>query len=444
MSQRTTRRRFLSTAGLAAVGGLAGCVGGSPSATERPPTTERRVSPTTTPEPTRWSDDPREYRGDLLHAPDDWSGWSAYDGTLTETSETAFLGSTSMRLEDVDGSRVRCRYDTDDDPLDLRDHAICAALRWDLPDRVVRFALVLEDGSGNRLSAPANAVPSAVDTDDDWVMTEFGFSFLLDDEYVDLADIRDLKLVFNNGGSDRTRYYIDNIRLVPYEPRRGAVAFTADDGNRGQVETMRPILREYGFPSTHFNMKSTTGGDDHLSRDDLQEIAGEPGCLVSPHPQHDLSLPQMTDEESYAAIRAEYEFHADELGLGHDHARYMSWPRGASDTGTIAQAREFHDLAFDGVAGATAGWTSAAPMSIARASFDDLEDLLRALDVAEHYGRVLTPQFHRFRDDLPTDNGNVRPEDFQTFVDEVASRDVDVVSIDDLARIHEQGEATGR
>lgn len=439
MSHRATRRTFLSTAGLAALGGLAGCVGAPPSTTERSPTTERRSSPAATPEPARWSADPREYRGELLHAPDDWSGWSAYDGTLTETSETAFLGETSMRLEDVDGSRVRCRYPVEGDPLDLRDHALCAALRWDLPDRVVRYAMILEDGSGNRLAALANAVPSAPETDDDWVMTEFGHSYLLDDEFVDLADITELKLVFNNGGSDATRLYIDNIRLVPYEPRRGAVSFTADDGNVGQIATMRPMLREYGFPSTHFNMKSKTGHDGQLSREQLQEIAAEPGCRVSPHPQHDLSLPQMPDDESRAAIRAEYEFHADELGLGHEHARYMSWPRGASDTGTIAQAREFHDLAFDGVAGATAGWTSAAPMSIARASFDDLDDLLRGLDIAEHYGRVFTPQFHRFRDDLPTADGNVTPEDFQTFVDEVASRDLDVVSLDDLARAHEQG-----
>jgi peptidoglycan/xylan/chitin deacetylase (PgdA/CDA1 family) len=299
--------------------------------------------------------------------------------------------------------------------------------------------MILEDGSGNRLAALANAVPSAPETDDDWVMTEFGLSYLIDDEFVDLADITELKLVFNNGAGDRTRLYIDNIRLVPYEPRRGAVAFTADDGNVGQLATMRPVLREYGFPSTHFNMKSKTGHDGQLSRDQLKEIAAEPGCRVSPHPQHDRSLPQMPDDESHAAIEDEYAFHADELGLGHEHARYMSWPRGASDTGTIAQAREFHDLAFDGVAGATAGWTSAAPMSIARASFDDLDDLIRGLDIAEHYGRVFTPQFHRFRDDLPTANGNVTPADFQTFVDEVASRDLDVIPIDELARVHEQG-----
>ena len=441
MSPQSTRRRFLSTVGLTTLGGMAGCIGTDSPATERSLATETPTSrppQTPTPEPERHSDDSREFRGRPLHDPDDWSGWSATNGRVTPTTEAAFLGTTSMRLNDTDGSAVRCVYDAGDDPLDLRSTAMCGAVRWDLPNAGVAFQMVLVDGNGVRVRAPANAVASPGYTDDDWTMTEFGIAEEIDDEPIDLSDIIRLKLVFSNGPSAHTRVYVDNLRLIPFEPRRGAVLFTADDGHPSQLTVMRSVLEKYGFGSTHFNMRTLTGTQRHMTGYQQRELAATDGCFVSPHPQHSQSLPEMSDAESQEALRAEYDFFASEggLGLGHEHARYMSWPYGKSDTGTIEQAREFFDMGFDGTDKATAGWKSAAPMSIARASFDSLEDLLSSLEIAERYGRVLIPQFHVFYDDQPTGGTNATPADFRTFVEAVDSANVDVVTVEEFFEIH--------
>jgi peptidoglycan/xylan/chitin deacetylase (PgdA/CDA1 family) len=444
MERTRTRREYLTVAGLATLGGITGCLGTAPEpATDRwtddPAPTTASSTPVDTATPTYHGEDPREYRGELLHPADDWSGWTATEGRITATSETAFLGTASLRLNDVDRSGIRCVYDAGDDPLDLRSTALCGAIRWDLPDASVAFFAVLVDGQGVRVTAPANAIPAPEHTDDDWVMTEFGIAAEIDDEPIDLSDIRELKLVFNNGVSEHTRVYVDNLRLIPYERRRGAVLFTADDGRRSQLHVMRPVLAEYGYESTHFNMRTATGGSSHMSAEEQRTLAAEDGCFVCPHPQHSRPLPQMSDAESYEALKREYEFFASEdgLGLGHRHARYMSWPYGQSDTGTIDQAREFYDVGFDGTGGATAGWRSAAPMSIARASFDSLEELLSSLAIAERYGRVLIPQFHVFREDEPTGGTNMKPSDFRSFVEAVDSRDVDVVSVEEFYETHE-------
>jgi hypothetical protein len=420
---------------------MAGCISSDSSATERPLATETPTSgspQTPTPEPERYSDDSREFRGSPLHGTDDWSGWTATSGRLTPTTETAFLGTTSMRLNDTDGSAVRCVYDAGDDPLDLRSTAICGAVRWDLPDAGVAFQMILVDGDGVRVKAPANAVASVGHTDDDWVMTEFGIAEEIDDEPIDLSNVVGLKLVFSNGPSAHTRVYVDNLRFIPFEPRRGAVLFTADDGRPSQLSVMRPTLEEFGFGSTHFNIRASTGSERHMTADQQRELAATDGCFVSPHPQHSRSLPEMSDEESRDALRAEYDFFAsdDGLGLGHEHARYMSWPYGKSDTGTIDQAREFFDMGFDGTDRATAGWRSAAPMSVARASFDSLDDLLSSLEIAERYGRVLIPQFHLFDDEEPTGGTNATPADFRTFVEAVDSADVDVITVEEFFEVH--------
>lgn len=441
MSEKSTRRRFLSATGLAALGGMAGCVGTDSPPTERPLATKTPTSQspqTPTPEPERYSDDPREFRGNLLHDPDDWSGWAATSGRVTPTTETTFLGTTSMRLNDTDGSAVRCVYDARDDPLDLQSTAICGAVRWDVPHAGVAFQMILVDGNGVRVRAPANAIASLGYMDDDWVMTEFGIAEEIDDEPIDLSNIVRLKLVFSNGPSAHTRVYVDNLRLVPFEPRRGAVLFTADDGHPSQLSVMRSVLEEYGFGSTHFNMRTLTGGDRHMTAEQQRELAAAKDCFVCPHPQHPRSLPEMSDDESRDALRAEYEFFASEegLGLGHEHARYMSWPYGKSDAGTIDQAREFFDMGFNGTDKATTGWKNAAPMSIARASFDSLQDLLSSLEIAERYGRVLIPQFHVFFDDRPTGGTNAKPADFRTFVEAVDAADVDVISAEEFFEVH--------
>jgi hypothetical protein len=442
MVSERSRRRFLAVTGMASLGGLAGCVGRQ----NAPPAAETATTTTATPEPTpdlppvselaRYSEDDREYGGELLHHPEDWSDWTALQGTMRTTDETAFFGTTSMVLADEDGSRVRCTYTPPEGSLDLRDTALCAALRWELPNQAAVFRLLVTDGDGNRLWATANVVASHSYADADWVMTEFGISKLVDDAFVDLSDVTELQLVFPTGSAVDTRILVDNVRLVPYESRRGAVLFTADDGNISQYTVMRPTLAEHGFPAVYFNMMRKTDQRNHLQTEHLHEIAALGDSLVSPHPQWDLALPEMSDEESYRRIREEYEFVADELGLGHEHARFMSWPYGRSDAGTIEQAREFHDLCFDGVRGATAGWSSAAPMSVARASFKNLDDLLHSLDIAEHYGRVLIPQFHQFDPAEETGGVHITPEDFERFVTEVARRDIDVVGGTEFADIY--------
>jgi peptidoglycan/xylan/chitin deacetylase (PgdA/CDA1 family) len=288
------------------------------------------------------------------------------------------------------------------------------------------------------LWATANALGSHAHSDDEWVMTEFGISELIDDVFVDLTDVREVQLVFPNGPAAGTRVFVDNVRTVPYEPRRGAVLFTADDGRPSQLSVMRPVLREHDFPSVHFNMMGA-GEHDHMSVAEQRTLAEEDGCYVCPHPQHPTPLPNMSDEESMVALQNEYEYVATEsgLGLGHEHARFMSWPYGKSDAGTIRQAKEFYELGFDGVDRATTAWRSAAPMSVMRASFDSLEDLTDALDIAEHYGRVLIPQFHRLRETEPTGGTNITPDDFRAFVADVASRDVDVISVAEFAAVHQ-------
>jgi hypothetical protein len=439
MPSKQSRRRFLATGGLTSAVAIAGCLGRRTlaPATERSDTTPQ---PTNTPESTpvpaadrdRYSEDDREYRGDLLH---DWSGWTAHSGTVAETTETAFVGTTSMLLEDEDGSAVRCSYDLGDGSIDLRDRGLCAAIRWDRPNFGVAFKLVLEDSRGKRVEAAANALGSHAESADDWIMSEFGIAAELDDEPIDLGDVTRLTLSFYNGRDASARIYVDNFRLIPYERRTGAVLFTADDGRQSQLSVMRAVLDEYDYPSTHFNM--STGRELHMTEEEQLDLAGQPGCFVSPHPQRPTPLPEMTDSDSHATIKREYEYFASELGLGHDHARFMSWPYGRHDTSTVVQAREFHDLCFAGVHRATAGWRSAAPMSVARCSFDSLADLENSLEIAQRYGRVLIPQFHTFYPDEPTGGTNATPDDFRAFVESVAAHDVDVISMDEYAATHE-------
>lgn len=381
-------------------------------ATGEPATTDRTATGTPKPEP-------------FSEVVADWSRWRAAAGTAVETSDEFYRGGTSLKLSDEEGSAVRIV--NDDIPVtDLSQMSFCAAVKWVSPDTGVAFRIILHDEAGNRLSAQTN-VPSR--GDDGWMVCEFGINQEIDGEPVDLTRVAEIAFVFFNGADLSTEVYVDDLQFVPYKTPRGAVVLTADDGHETQITQMHSILQEYGHPATYFIISTYIGTNSSASRTSLDTLV-KSGSHVSGHPQRSTSLPAMSDEEQRATIQEEYEYISEEFG--EEHARYMSFPYSERDAGTVADAKEFHDLCFIGANGTTAGFQSAAPYSVIRASFDSLDELLGALEIAERYDRVLIPQFHTFFQEQETGGLNINPDDFRTFLNEIETREVDVFSISEF------------
>jgi peptidoglycan/xylan/chitin deacetylase (PgdA/CDA1 family) len=409
-----SRRRLLGAAGALALGSCAGCLGTGPGgagATGTPTASGATETATSTNTPI-----------DSTAALNDWGRWRAVSGTATGTGKRSFGGTGgSLKLGDVDGSAVRV-VNNDVGSLDLSNTSLSAAVKWVKPKGGAAFRLILEDGDGNRLDARTNPPSNG---DDGWVECEFGLAEHLDDEPVDLTDVRKLVFVFFNGAEADTEIYIDSITPVTYEATRGAVLFTADDGFETQFTEMQPVLDEYGYPATYLLQSIRVGQDRYMSEAQHRSLVDR-GSYVSCHPQRPTSLPTMEDEEQRSIIETEYDYIASQFGDA--HARYMSWPYSSRDSTAVADAAEFHDLCFVGTGGAVAGYRNAAPYSVIRCSFDSLSDLTRALDIAERYNRVLIPQFHRFDAERETGGTWIKPEHFESFVADVASRDVDVIT----------------
>lgn len=379
--------------------------------TKRTYSTQRRTQPTI---------------GTPVHPLNSYTGWSAGSGNISETTEESFYGTTSLKMTDNSGSTVRATYSFSNN-RDFRNKGIYAPVYWAKPKDAAAFRMLIQDGSGNRLWANASAKSNTTGSADGWMIAEFAINEEIDNTKVDLSDVTEIHYYFGNGINADTLIYAEAPILVDYGRTRGGVLLTVDDGDETWISEMLPKLDKYGWSALLFTMSSKLE-DGTLSESDLQTLY-ERGCWIGAHPQRDQSLTEMALSDAEQAIGEEYQFVSERFG--DDPARMMSWPYGDSGPDVEEPARDVFDMCFKGAADrGVAAWRSGAMMEVPRTTFGSLSDLTTALDLAEKYNRVCIPQFHNFNSGGSTGGTNITPTDFEAFLDDVESRDLEVLTPD--------------
>ena len=121
-------------------------------------------------------------------------------------------------------------------------------------------------------------------------------------------------------------------------PARG-VALTFDDGYRGHLDHVVPVLERYGFSATFFLVSDRVGGTnawDARHGDPPRALMGWPGAAalvkrgmdVGSHSRTHPFLPSLSDAEIEEEIRGSKALIEDGLGIP---VRFFSYPHGLLD-----------------------------------------------------------------------------------------------------------------
>ncbi len=141
--------------------------------------------------------------------------------------------------------------------------------------------------------------------------------------------------------------YLDGKVTLPDKP----IVITFDDGWVSNYEVAAPILDGYGFKATFFPMTQSIGTKNHMTYEQLAELA-ERGHEIGSHSISHPNLPKRdageTAEEHLVRVRSELadSKEAIEAGIGRPIAAF-AYPHGTYDEQVMAAAEEAgYRLAF--------------------------------------------------------------------------------------------------
>ena len=113
------------------------------------------------------------------------------------------------------------------------------------------------------------------------------------------------------------------------------VILTFDDGYKDFYATAYPLLQRYSAKATIFIITGRVGNPDHMSWDDLRELAASPLITVGAHTRHHPQLAKLKPERSLEELgRSKTDL---ETNL-HITVRHLSYPSGSYNKTTIEQA----------------------------------------------------------------------------------------------------------
>lgn len=396
-----SRRLFLG-AGVAAMTGVAGCLGGGEARVDgqHPVETTTEVTdaalfvedgcePNTGPvsgDALTVDFDSRRLLGCQGLLFDDFERidrWQTYDGAMAAETTAQDDGTQSVRLTASDAERRAWIYRTFDDGIDLSEWDLSLAVHSGRgATRVDQFRLqVLAPDRHNRIDMwyPVTGVRG-------WVRLDFGPTQEVGAP--DLTDVREIRLQTWVGESDAGTCHVDELRVTP-KLSEGGVVLTFDDISLSQYENAFPVMQEYGYAGVAGAIPWLSEDDDRISVAQLTEMQAAGWDIVS-HPQVERPLP------AYAAAGQERLLRKTKRWLVENGfasgARFIIFPFGQADETTLNLAARYHYLGFLG--GRCPHGLITGPLTVGRVNGDDVSTTDYVLQSAKRHRQIAVVMFH--------------------------------------------------
>ncbi|ELY38138.1 polysaccharide deacetylase family protein [Halalkalicoccus jeotgali] len=346
-----------------------------------------------------------------------------YDHTTVEASDEALVGDGSMLVE-ADTTESIGAYRVFPDGLDVegKDLSVAIKIESPTPARVVLEARA--PGRSDQLTS-ARSIPSEFTG---WFRMEAGWTGKRGEP--NLGNVRELRIYVqpHSDTNPTTRFLVDDLRATE-RGDQGYVVLTFDDGVQNQYTTAMPMLEERGWPGVAAVIPDSINQPDRLTVDQCREmrsagwdIASHPHTALPEMESHDERVGYLEDARDYIANRI------DEDGANHYFAPYNRM-----DADSLEAVREVFDHSY-----IHGGQPNIAPPTdghmVSRVNGYALDEVSDLLDLAAEYNQAVVTLVHGVGD-TTSDLNDISEADFETLLDEIESRDLQVVTASELANV---------
>ncbi len=343
-----------------------------------------------------------------------------YDHTTVEANDDALVGEQSMAVE-ADTTEAIGAYRVFSDGLDVegKDLSVAIKIESPTPARVVLEARA--PGRSDQLTS-ARSIPSEFTG---WFRMEAGWTGKRGEP--NLGNVQELRLYVqpHSDAEGSTRFGVDDLRATE-RADQGYVVLTFDDAVQNQYTTAMPMLEERGWPGVAAVIPDSLNQPDRLTTDQCRELR-DAGWDVASHPH--TALPDMDSHEE----RVDYLEDARDLianRIDEDGARHYFAPYNRMDADSLEAVREVFDSSF-----LHGGQPNAAPPTdghmVSRVNGYALDEVPDLLDLAAEYNQALVTLVHGVGN-TDSELNDITEDEFATLLDEIESRDLEVVTASEL------------
>lgn len=415
-----TRRRHLLKS--IPVIGLAGCLAtddGDPRSTEAPTTSGPRSTGAAADGRTAESSttagegrpDPVPVEPGEVETFADPEAWDVLEGTATVAGACSEdSGASCLRLErGPKRTRLARRFER---PLDLTGVHPSATLTAS-EDTYPRIQLFDVDGHELRLRAPVRGG-----------LAHQPFNFGVESVVGEPDLSRIVEVRFNQSGSSTV--WLGQVAF--HEPLPPTVLVAFDDQYLSNTPEGPSHLEEFGYSATLFVNTGPVGGEDDLTRDQLEALkrAGWDVCNYTVDHADLLALDEEGQRQQIVGGRRWLILNGFETG-----ADYFTYPYSHYDQTTLDIVDRWHRLAFAGGFPATGAVPNR--LLVPRVTVDGVEEARRMIDLTARFGGVTCLYYQ--------DVGTIGELGFRRTVEYLHQReaagDIDVATASDLARLIE-------
>lgn len=415
------RRRFLATLGLGTAA-FAGCLDsldvsdGSGGSDGDDGTNGGGTDDTRQVEPPAIND------GEVIDDFEEVEWTPLHDHTTVSGDEEALVGEQSMLVESDDEDVAGAFY-AFSEGRDFADRDLSFGVRIDSPHPARVVLEVHAPGTSDRLTS-ARSIPGEFDG---WLRMDGGYT----DERGEpnLGNVQELRIYVQSRGDAEgsIRFRVDDLRATDCGcSEQGKVVLTFDDCVESQYTTAFDMLEERGWPGVAAVIPDSLNGTDRLTTAQCRELR-DAGWDVSAHPH--TALPELDDDERTEYLQEAHDYLANRIS--EDGARHYFAPYNRMDADSLEDVREVFETSF-----IHGGQPNAVPPTdphmTSRVNGYDLDEVTDLFDLAAEYNQLVVTLIHGIGD-TDSDLNDITEADFETLLDEIASRDLDVVTVSELA-----------
>lgn len=427
MSDKTTRRTFLTAVGAASIT-LAGCTSsGSEGPVGETVTNGNATGTITESDGTATTTSSGQFtRGEVLDDFEALDNWGTIIGNASADTESAYRGSQSVLVQNQDDSAGIFRTFTDG--LDLTKNDLSVAMQLDAPAGG-RLAVDLYAPGPADHAVARRFIPADLNG---WIRFDIGYTN--EPGTPDMTDVREVRFVVHpeeDGGS--VKFRLDDLRMIPKPVDTGRVILTFDDSFASHYEVAFQELKDRGWSGVAATIPEEVGDADALTIGQLRRM-DEQGWDIVSHPQVSspvTPLPEMSKSDQ----RRVMEEHNNWLNLKgfSDGPNYFVTPFDRMGNGTYELVQEMYDLGFIfGACNNACIPTGRHIISRVYGNDDSLEGVWRQLKLAQRRNQLTVLAFHNIGE-----NGDISVKNFRWLLNKIDEFDLEVLTASELAAEYE-------
>jgi hypothetical protein len=416
MTNRDTRRTFLSTVGAVGAASIAGCLTEAESVRDGENATD--VGYGTTADGT--ATEPTGQNADVVDDFEDLALWATMtdEETLSPATDDAATGSQSARVEAGGDAEYAGVYRSFVGGADLRGQNLSLAVKLADPQLLDLTVQLLAPDVENVVTLGRTITGPT----DRWVRVDLGVTAVEPDP--DLGNVQEVRVMGRRRNSDGTpiEFQVDDLRAVP-RPETGAVMFAFEASLESHYSTAYPIMQEYGFAGVETVIPEAVGGDGRLTVGEMRQMR-DAGWDMAAHPRTGSDFLYEFSPEQQRGMIERTKTYLVNKGFP-DGAKHFFTPKNVLGPNTLDIVAEFHEQAFR-FGGAPNGLPISDPYNLGHFSGSAGDDTELFVDHAAEHGQLAVLKFGDVGGD------GLSEDAFRGVLDHVQSRDVTVITATDL------------